>query len=280
MGLDLTGLDLLESAIAEVGAGKRVPYLGPAVAALSGGAAPTTPAALCAALEEKVRPPRRAKGNLWAVAQYIESRKFRATLDALVAEVFAAGGAAERNPIHDWLANVRPPLIVDAWYDDGILRAMGEGNWGWVQGVSRNGEWIEIWHRAYAADGTLVPEASPLWSPLIYKPHGLARKGSSYLMSDSDYVEVLTEIDIQTPIPEEVQRRRTGRPFLFLGCRFDDQTMRLFARQIAKRSSEGHVAVIDGELTRMEARFLDMNGIARVDMKLEEVAELLMVPEG
>ena len=36
----------------------------------------------------------------------------------------------------------------------------------------------------------------------------------------------------------KVQARRTGRPFLFLGCRFDDQMLRIFARQIAKRRAE------------------------------------------
>jgi hypothetical protein len=45
----------------------------------------------------------------------------------------------------------------------------------------------------------------------------------NFLVSDSDYVEVLTEIDIQTPIPAVVQQRRTGRNFLFLGCRFSNQ---------------------------------------------------------
>lgn len=275
----MTDMDILEDAMNEVTGGKRIPYLGPEAAALSGTGAPTTPAALCAIIESQVRAPRRASGNLWSVAQYVESRKFRATLDDMVARAFDASPGA--NPVHDWLARVRPPMIVDAWYDDGLLRAFGDrSDWGWVQGVSRNGEWIEIWTRAYDASGTEVEEASPDWPTLIYKPHGLARKGSSYLMSDSDYVEVLTEIDIQTPIPEEVRRRRTGRGFLFLGCRFDDQMLRIFARQIAKRSGGDHIAVLPGKLTRMEQRFLDDNNIRRLDLPVSAVADLLTVPEG
>ncbi len=268
-------MDRLDAVMAEVGAGRRVPYLGAEVAALSTDV-PTTPAALAARIEAEVRVPRRASGNLWAAAQYVESRKFRATLDDIVARSFAVA-PTRANPIHDWLARVRPPLVVDTWYDDGLLQAMRTG---WVQGVSRNGEWIEIWTRAYDAEGREVEAADPNWPSLIYKPHGIARKGSSYLMSDSDYVEVLTEIDIQTPIPEEVRRRRTGRPFLFLGCRFDDQTLRIFARQIAKRSAPGHVAVLEGKLSRMEQRFLDELGIERLDLPLAEVVEALTVPEG
>ncbi|WP_116133788.1 SIR2 family protein [Tropicimonas sp. IMCC34043] len=276
----MSDLDILDDVLGEVSNGARIPYLGAEVAALSGGLAPTTPNALCARIEAEVRVPRRASGNLWSAAQYVESRKFRATLNTIVERAFAVEDGGP-NPIHDWLARVRPPMVVDAWYDDGLLNAFsGPDNWGWVQGVSRNGEWTLIWTRAYDSRGEEVDEARSDWPTLIYKPHGLARKGSSFLISDSDYVEVLTEIDIQTPIPEEVRRRRTGRPFLFLGCRFDDQMLRIFARQIAKRSAENHVAVIEGDLTRMERKFLDEMGIRRIDLPLSAVADHLMVPEG
>ncbi len=276
----MTALDQLEQAMNEVAAGKRIAYLGPEVSALSGGAAPTTPDALCAMIEAQVRAPRRASGNLWSVAQYVESRKFRATLDKIVVEAFDTP-AAQPNPVHDWLARVRPPMVVDSWYDDGLLRAFGKGgNWGLVQGVSRNGEWIDIFTRAYDSAGQQVGAADPTWETLLYKPHGIARAGSSYLISDSDYVEVLTEIDIQRPIPEAVQDRRTGKPFLFLGCRFDDQMLRIFARQIAKRSGQGHIAVMPGPLTRMERRFLEDGGITWLDLPAAAVAEALSVPEG
>jgi hypothetical protein len=98
----------------------------------------------------------------------------------------------------------------------------------------------------------------------------------NYLVSDSDYVEVLTEIDIQTPIPQAVQAHRTGRHFLFLGCRFDDQLTRCFARQIMKRSSDRHWAVLPEEPTRMEARFLQEQNITRIAMPLEAFSESLI----
>ncbi|MBB4211558.1 SIR2-like protein [Rhodothalassium salexigens DSM 2132] len=278
----MTAHQRLAQLLDQVAAGARVPYLGAGVAAALASGQPASPAALCAAIEARVTAPKRARGNLWAVAQFVESRRFRKTLDGLVQEAFAA--APPPGPLHRWLARVRPPLIVDAWYDSALLDAaaeMGEGGdrWGWVQGVSRNGAWEPIWTRAYDARGALVGDApDPAWQTLIYKPHGLVRPGHSFLISDSDYVEVLTEIDIQSPIPAEVQARRTGRPFLFLGCRFDDQLLRLFARQIAKRSGPGHAAVIEAPLTRMEARFLDELDIERLDLPLSAVTDALATP--
>ena len=101
-------------------------------------------------------------------------------------------------------------------------------------------------------------------------------RSQNFLVSDTDFVEVLTEIDIQTPIPAIVQQLRTDRHFLFLGCRFSTQLERTFARQIMKRSSDLHWAVLPGELTRNEARFLAEQNIKRIDMPLDAFARLLV----
>ena len=110
---------------------------------------------------------------------------------------------------------------------------------------------------------------------MLYKPWGGHAPAGNYLVSDTDYVEVLTEIDIQTPIPALVQERRARLGFVFLGCRFDDQLPRAFARQIMKRSGGPHFAVLPDAPTRMESRFLAEQGITRIALPLAEAAEQL-----
>jgi hypothetical protein len=270
---------VLREALEGVTAGRLIPYLGPGLLALGPTAVPASPEALSGAIEARVRVPKRAAGNVWRAAQYVETRRFRATLEAIITDAFAAG--VPGNPLHTWLAATAPPLVVDTWYDAGLLDAFaGRGlSWGWVQGWSRHRGWDETWYRAFGADGVQRTDGpDPAWRTLVYKPHGLAREGASFLLSDSDYVEVLTEIDIQTPIPEEVKRRRADRGFLFLGCRFDDQLLRTFARQIIKRSAGPRLAVLPGSLTRMEARFLAEQDIRRLDLDLTEIQDALSVP--
>ena len=207
-----------EAALADVAAqlraGTIIPYLGPGLAELSKPAVPMTPEALAAFFGTKVALPRRAKGNAWASAQHIESIKHRSTVTALMTEAFAP--PVEPTPLHHYLASLRLPMIVDTWYDGAMRAALGQRNdWGEIQGITRAGIGEDRWYRFYDADRRgSGSRGGGHWTTLLYKPHGSIAPAKNFLISDADYVEVLTEIDIQTPIPDAVKDRRTERSFL------------------------------------------------------------------
>lgn len=263
---------------AALAAKRLIPYLGPGLLELCPDyAVPGTPQALVQKLTAKSPVPGKIRNNLTRSAQFIENFKHRKTLVALMNEAFAAAPAC--SPLHEALAKLQLPLIVDAWYDDASLTAFtrlaGE-SWIQIQGLSQS-EHFGQWCGAYDARGTGIAMPSPAQAQsLLYKPLGGHAPAGNYLVSDTDFVEVLTEIDIQTPIPAPVQQLRAGRSFLFLGCRFDDQLYRAFARQIMKRSSQRHWAVLPEAPTRMEARFLAEQNIERIAMPLAEFAERFM----
>lgn len=277
-----------EHLFARIHAGLLVPYLGPGMTAIAldlqkqsaqrteqntapDGVLPSSTQELAEFFGRHVALPKRARGNPWASAQYIESKRHRQTLDALMDRAFAMPVAP--SPLHFSLAASAPVMIVDTWYD-GIMRValdcVAGAHWGEVQGTPRTGVRDFTWYRAYDAKGEAVPMPNAAeWKTLLYKPHGSVAPAHNYLVADSDYVEVLTELDIQTPIPDIVQQRRAQVGFLFLGCRFDDQMLRAYARQIMKRSAGPHYAIMpDVELTRNELRFLEEMQIVRLDLPL------------
>lgn len=256
--------------------GRIVPYLGPKLVALSAPSAPTSYETLAEFFGSKVALPKRAKGNPWASAQHIESTKHRATVTALLREAFATPIAP--GPLHRYLASLNLPMIVDTWYD-GAMRAALEGrsNWGEVQGITRAGIGEDRWYRFYDADGVEADKGDVAsWTTLLYKPHGGITPASNFLITDADYVEVLTEIDIQTPIPDIVKDRRVERSFLFIGCRFHDQLLRTYARQTTKRSVGPHYAIVEPEtLTKNEYRFLAGEEIIPIAVPLLRAIEIL-----
>jgi hypothetical protein len=281
-------IDAVHAALAE---GSAIPYLGPGVLALAGPECPipASAEALVLRLTATASVPHKIRNNLTAAAQFIENFKHRKSVTKAMTEAFRADVAP--TTLHRYLAT-RPklPLMVHAWYDDIPQKALSaRQGWGAVQGVSQS-EHFGTWVHYFRADGTPVetvrpkrsadegvfpaetPDEAAAWSTLLYQPLGSVAPAANYLVSDTDFVEVLTEIDIQTPIPPLVQDLRKGRHFLFLGCRFDHQLNRIFARQIMKRSSDRHWAVLPGPLTRNEARFLEEQGIERIDMPLSDFA--------
>jgi len=269
--------DLINDIASHLATGAVIPYMGPEMLSLcSEVAVPMTPLALAENMTAKVSVPHKIRKRLTQTAQFIENFKHRKSVVHLMNEAFAA--TPSPSALQLALASSGAKLWVDTWYDDSFASALAQGGQPWVQvqGLSQS-EHFGQWTGAYAADGTPLAELSAEPGRLLYKPWGGHGPAGNYLVSDSDYVEVLTEIDIQTPIPAQVQAWRSGRNFLFLGCRFDDQLTRCFARQIMKRSSDRHWAVLPVEPTRMEARFLDEQNITRIPMPLAEFAPLLMV---
>lgn len=260
-------------------AGKLIPYLGPGLldCGSAAPAVPISPEAVAGALHKRAPAPSRIRTNMWSVAQHIEQRRHRRTLQAWMSEIFAA--EPQPTPLHRYLASLPLPLIVDSWYDGAMRAALidaGRSDVANIQGITRAGEFRDIWTKTYDLDGT---ERSGVMDggTVLYQPHGGARPSGNFLVADSDYVEVLTEIDIQTPIPDEVKHRRQAHGFLFLGCRFDDQMLRTYARQVMKRSPHPHFAVVDAAaLTKNERRFIASQGITAVDIPLATASSLLL----
>jgi len=267
----------LADVAARLRAGTIVPYLGPGLTETLKPGAPMNPEALAAFFGTKVALPRRAKGNAWAAAQHIESMKHRSTVTALMTEAFAT--SVEPTPLHYYLASLRLPMIVDTWYDGAMRAALGQrSDWGEIQGITRAGIGEDRWYRFYDAAGTEADRsAANTWATILYKPHGSVVPAKNFLISDADYVEVLTEIDIQTPIPDAVKDRRTLRSFVFIGCRFNDQLLRTYARQITKRSAAQHYVIVEPKaLSKNEIRFLTSQGLTPIAIPLDRAIEILL----
>ncbi|HDR9052476.1 TPA: SIR2 family protein [Burkholderia vietnamiensis] len=266
----------IEHIARRIEAGSIIPYLGPGLLALCADVrVPATAEALARLMTDKVSVPHKIRHRLTQAAQFIENFKHRKSVVSLMNDAFAASPAP--SALHCALAASGAGLYVDTWYDDTFATALARmrpGGWAQVQGLSQSEHFGE-WFAGYDAHGARLPEV-PSAGALLYKPIGAHAPAANYLVSDSDFVEVLTEIDIQTPIPPAVQAWRSGRSFLFVGCRFDDQLARSFARQIMKRSSDTHWTVLPDEPTRMEARFLDEQRIERIAMPLDAFARALV----
>ena len=230
---------------------------------------PTDPKGLASLLSGRVAVPGRLAGRLHEIAQYIESHKHRKTLLSLMEEIFLK--KVTPSPVHRLLQRFPVPLVVDTWYSPDSSESLVGPGVVQISGVSR-AEYRDRWFRIdrRTTSGWEPAEEVPAGARVLYRPLGTLDPQVEVLVSDADFVEVLTEIDIQTPIPQFVQQHRSRRHFLFLGCRFDNQTSRIFARQIMKRSSTSHFVVRSGTIPGKEQLFYEREGVARLSLSLNE----------
>jgi len=267
--------DALNQIAAGLWCGTLAPYLGPETLRLesSNAALPLEPESLAAFLVKRVTVPARIRRNPNAAAQYIENFRHRRTLKNIMIEAYSGETTAPR--LYQLLSRLGLPLIVDTGYDQALQTVLEDQHRDWIQiqGVSR-AEVRDSWYRTFAADDTqLASSEHRECTTLLYKPWGGVRPQGHFIVSDADFVEVLTEIDIQTPIPDAVKIRRSQCGFVFFGCRFRDQLSRTYARQIMKRSAGPHYAVLPtAELTRNEQRFIAEQAIVVINRPLAEVA--------
>jgi hypothetical protein len=276
----------LESIANAFDRGGAIPFLGPGVLSFDDASAqlPASASALVGHLTAKSSVPHKVRNNLGAAAQFIENFKHRSTVTSAMTEAFASD--AQPTALHAMLMNQPSlPLVVHSWYDDLPQKALrSRANWGMAQGVSQAehfGDWIYYYNSDGSYAGVEADGIQAAWKTLLYQPLGSVWPARNYLVSDSDFVEVITEIDIQTPIPLAVQETRKGKSFLFLGCRFAAQLDRLFAHQIIKRSSNMHWAILPEDPTRNEARFLAEHNIERIPQPLAEfTAQLSKLQRG
>jgi hypothetical protein len=268
-------IEQIKSLRGDIESGALIPYIGPGV--LENAPVPVNSRALAMELHTRAPVGAALRGNMWGTAQFIEQRRHRKTLIAFMSDIFKT--PVEPGPLHRWLATLKVPMIVDTWYDGALaaaFREAGRTDFGEIQGVTRAMEQRDVWTKCYDASGAEVPAvAAAGWTTVIYKPHGSVAPAQNYLAADSDYVEVLTEIDIQTPIPDVVKDRRTKRGFLFIGCRFYDQMLRTYARQIMKRSGGQSYVVVDAPPTRMEDRFYAEAGLEPLEASASEAVAAL-----
>jgi hypothetical protein len=271
----------LDEIIDGLKAGRLVPYLAPETVLLESSNAwlPARPEQLIERLSKRVPIPGRLRKSLSGAAQYIETFRHRKVLRTLMCEAFAQ--PAIPSVLHAWLASLKPALIVDLGYDGATATALAGIDglaWGQVQGVSRAesraGQGVD-WFASYDAAGHPCADAAAAgWQTVLYKPLGSIVPVGNFLVSDADFVEVLTEIDVQTPIPPEVQARRAERGFVFMGCRFDTQHNRTWVRQVMKRSTGPHFALIGPEevpLTKNELRFVEEQAITVLPASLKNL---------
>ncbi|KIM11345.1 MAG: hypothetical protein KU37_06835 [Sulfuricurvum sp. PC08-66] len=107
---------------------------------------------------------------------------------------------------------------------------------------------------------------------ILFKPMGSPLPEPSFVISDADYVDWLTEAMGGFAIPKVLKTYRKAKKYLFLGTSFDRDTDRMVANELTMDLEGGYV-ITDKELTKKEQKFIEKHNLEVLPMSLAAFSE-------
>ena len=186
----------------------------------------------------------------------------------------ATYGATEwtRSTVHDWIKSLRPAYVVDINRDTQLLDSYAGTPHVLVLGCARIGG-TDFRFKLYAYDGSgytaIAPEQAAPGMPVLFKPMGAPKPEPSYIASDADYVDFITELMGGFAVPAFVKTLRQKKRYLLLGLRLNRDTERMvLADVIYGAASPAGWALIE-QPTEKERRFCEKLDIDIVEASVE-----------
>lgn len=253
--------------------GSIVPYLGPGVLAdvrnaETGAAIPADSDSLIIAMNGGKPMSPKLMYEFSRAAMNIELKRGRSTVNKFLTQTYGAT-TWTRGAFHDWLKEIAPPYVVDINRDTQLQDSYAGIPHNLVIGIARIGG-TDFRYKLYFWDGAAYTqrEAIDPACPILFKPMGTPKPEASYIASDADYVDFITELMGGFSIPPEVKALRKGKQYLLLGMRLNRDTERMVLSDFIYGAAEPAGWVLLTEPTDKEKRFCRKLGLEIIDAEL------------
>ena len=269
-------LDQWQSGLAD---GSIVPYLGPGVLAdvvsgVDGRSIPATSDQLILAMNDGQAMAPKLMYEFPRAAMNIELKRGRSAVTRFLDATYGSKKWT-RAAVHDWLAAICPPYVIDINRDTQLLDSYGHLPHLLILGCARMGG-SDYRFKLFVHDGDSYSEIAPARAdpglPILFKPMGAPSPKSSYIASDADYVDYITELMGGFAVPAFVKVRRRGKRYLLLGMKLNRDSERMvFSDLIYDAAREPTGWALMTEPTDKERRFCQRQGVEIVEATVGEL---------
>jgi hypothetical protein len=259
--------------------GDLIPYLGPGVLADvrdadSGEPMPALSDDLILAMNNGRPMAPRLMWEFPRAAMDVELKRGRSAVNRFL-DILYGQRNWTRSALHDWLAAAAPPYVVDINRDTQLQDSYADRPHTLIRGIARVGG-TDYRFKLHAYDGGSYREIDQSsvdrGLPILFKPMGSPRPDGTYIASDADYVDYITELMGGFGLPKFLKEYRVGRQYLFVGMRFTRDTERMVMSDIIYAAAEPTGYALIPEPAEKELRFCEKKGIEVIDA---DVADLL-----
>lgn len=244
-----------------------IPYLGPgvlfdAVSKLNGAAMPADSDSLILAMNGGKPMAPKLMYEFPRAAMNQELKRGRSFLTQFLDKTYK-GGQWTRAAIHDWLAEWKPRYVVDINRDTQLQDSYADEEHTLIVGTARVvGNHFRF--RIFQYDGKdyfeIDQQQVDQQLPILFKPMGTPRPESTYIASDADYVDYITELMGGFAIPGFLKEYRKGKKYLLLGLPLNRDSERMVMSDITYAAAEHRGWFLRKNPTDKEKRFAERMG--------------------
>ncbi len=258
--------------------GSIVPYLGPGVladvvSAAKGEPMPATSDQLIIGLNGGKPMSPKLMYEFPRAAMNIELKRGRAAVTRFLNTTYGETQWS-RSALHDWLKAIRPPYVIDINRDTQLIDSYAGTPHTLILGCARIGG-TDYRFRLYACDGLthkeISPEQADRSAPILFKPMGSPKPKPSYIASDADYVDFITELMGGFAVPTFVKTLRREKRYLLLGMRLNRDTERMVLSDLIYSAATPSGWALIEDATDKEKRFLKKLGIELIEASLQDL---------
>lgn len=205
-------------------------------------------------------------------AMHLEERRGVEYLTQLVNHLYTKD--FEPTPLHKAIIDMLPRYIIDTNRDSKLQELLAFEPHCMIVGKSRIAaeknryetyEYDVENKKYFLVEDDVLDTAEKI----LFKPMGSTLPEPTFVISDADYVDWLTEAMGGFAVPPILKTYRKTKKYLFLGTYFDRDTDRMVANELTFDSSGGYV-ITDKELGRKEKKFIEKHNLEVIDMSLKD----------
>jgi hypothetical protein len=208
-------------------------------------------------------------------AMNVELKRGRKAVDRFLDTTYAQTSWT-RAPFHDWLAGLKPSYIIDINRDTQLQESYSDTPHTLIRGIARVGG-TDYRFRIHHYDGKQYSEKEIDQSevdtslPILFKPMGSPLPDATYIASDADYVDYITELMGGFAIPGFLKEYRKGKQYLFLGLRMTRDTERMVLSDIIYAAGNPVGWALIPEPNEKERRFCQKMNIELIEADIGDL---------
>ncbi|WP_165227770.1 SIR2 family protein [Aquisphaera insulae] len=272
---------LLGDILGGVLSGDVVPYLGPGVLGDvtsfdDGSPIPADDTSLIMAMTGGRHLSPKLMEEFPRAAMHFELKKGRKFLSHFLTMTYGnkpwTGGA-----VHEWLASLSLPYIIDTNRDTRLQELYAGRPHTLVSGVARivgSDYRFRLWESDGSQYRSVTHDEVNASLPVLFKPHGTPLPEPTYIASDADYVDYITELMGGFAIPGFAKLHRQGKKYLVAGLRLRRDTQRMVLSELIADSHEHAGWVFIEEPTSKERRYCATKGLEVVEADFASFLEI------